>query len=170
MNFFKWSKKSTYLSSIFMIIAAIIRIFAFWGNEYDPFFTATQIYLPYFTVAVFIFAAYRQNLCFSAVAVTLGVAFFIIKSLGFPSLIHTVLCILLYILVLSLYWSTVLGFIKTKIPLTLSFAIPLTEHIIQDIFEIYLGADITTYLPELSVLFIMGSLLTVALGLQKNNS
>lgn len=169
-SFFKWSEKSATISAILMLIAAFVRIFAFYGKEYSPFFTVTQIYLPYLTVAVFVFAAIRRQLTVSAFAVTLGVVFFIIKALGFDSFIHTFLCILLYILVLFLYWATVLGVIKTKLPLVLAFALPLAEHIIQDIIEICLGADITTYLPELSVLIIMSSLLIVALGLQKNNS
>lgn len=170
MNYYKWNKKSAIASAILMIIAAVVRIIAFYGKEHAMFFTVTQIYLPYFTVAVFVFAAYRKSLTVSAIAVTFGVVFFIIKSLGFDSLIHTVLCIILYILVLCLYWTTVYGIIKTKIPLMLAFGLPLAEHIIQDIIEIYFGADITTYLPELSVLVIMSALLTAATGLQKNNT
>lgn len=168
-NYFEWNKNSAAVSAVFMFIAAIVRAIAYYGGEYDAFFTATQIILPFVTVIIFIFAALKQNLILSAAAVLLGVVFFIIKSLGFESVIHTVLCIMLYLLVLALYILTIFGIIKTKIPLILAFALPLAEHIIQDIIEIALGADISAYLPELSVLMIMASLLCVASGLRKKN-
>lgn len=166
--YFGWGKKSAVISALLMLCAAVVRCFAYMGGNYEVWFTVSQIILPFFTIFIFIVAAALRNLSVSAVAVFSGVLFFIFKALTFDSALHTVLCVMLYLLVLALYFLTVLGFIKTKIPLILAFAIPLAEHIVQDIIEIILGADISGYLPELSVLLIMGALLCVALGLEQN--
>ena len=167
--YFVWGKRSALISASLMLCAAAVRCFAYLGGDYGIWFTLSQIILPFLTIFIFIVAAALRNLLISAVAVFLGVLFFIFKALTFDSLLHTILCIVLYLLVLSLYCLTVIGVIKTKIPLVLAFALPLAEHVVQDIIEIILGADINGYLPELSVLLIMGALLCVALGLKRKN-
>ncbi|MBE6683395.1 MAG: hypothetical protein E7595_04485 [Ruminococcaceae bacterium] len=167
--YFVWGKRSALISALLMLCAAAVRCFAYLGGDYGIWFTLSQIILPFLTIFIFIVAAALRNLLISAVAVLLGVLFFIFKALTFDSLLHTILCIVLYLLVLSLYCLTVIGVIKTNIPLVLAFALPLGEHVVQDIIEIILGADINGCLPELSVLLIMGALLCVALGLKRKN-
>ena len=87
---------------IFMLLSAIFRLFGVWGLWEDEFFRATQILLPLccnilFALCVFLFG--KRGFFLSAIPVLMGVAFFIIKSFGFESLLHTVLCILLYLAV-----------------------------------------------------------------------
>lgn len=167
--YFGWKNRSALISALLMLCAAAVRCFAYSGGDYGIWFTISQIILPFLTIFIFIVAAALRNLVVSAVAVFLGVLFFIFKALTFDSVLHTILCAMLYLLVLSLYLLTVTGIIKTKTPLVLAFALPLAEHIVQDIIEIILGADINGYLPELSVLLIMGALLCVAPGLERKN-
>ena len=100
-----------------------------------------------------------------------GVVFFIIKAFTFASKLHTILCVILYITVLSLYSATVFGKIKTKKLLYPLFGLPLLYHICVEDMQLYVFAEPVVpyfeWLPEISVLLIMAGLLNVSLGLEE---
>ena len=89
-------------SVIFMLLSAIFRLVGCWGRWNDAFFAATQIALPLACNLLFILLVLtlgRRALWTTVLPVLLGVVFFIIKSFTFDSVLHTILCILLYLLV-----------------------------------------------------------------------
>lgn len=161
-------------SIIFMLLSAIFRLFGVWGLWENEFFRATQILLPLccnilFALCVFLFG--RRGFFLSVIPVLMGVAFFVIKSFGFDSWIHTVLCILLYLAVAVIYSGTVLGYIRTKWLLPPLFGLPFLYHIfVEDLAKLRDAADPMTLsqgLQELSVLCVMVSLFCVGMGLKK---
>jgi len=91
------------------------------------------------------------------------VVFFLYKALSFSSVLHTVLCTILYLAVLVFFLLTALGVLRTRIFLILLAGLPLLVHIIMD-FSDYEGFFL--FLPELSVLLLMASLLCLALRLR----
>ena len=91
------------------------------------------------------------------------VVFFLYKALSFSSVLHTVLCSILYLAVLVFFLLTALGVLRTRIFLLLLAGLPLLVHIIMD-FSDYEGFFL--FLPELSVLLLMASLLCLALRLR----
>lgn len=157
----------------FMLLCALFRLVYFVGRPMTPLVFWVHFLLPLlacvlFWAAVWIFGA--RCAPFSALSVLLGVVFFIVKALDFPSRIHTILCVLLYLLVLALYTLTVFGVIPTKVLLYPLFGLPLLVHIGMDIVEA-LSAEValpfTEWLPELSVLCIMAGLLSLSAALKK---
>ena len=103
----------------------------------------------------------------------LGVVFFIIKALGFDSVIHMILCICLYLAVAIIYTATVFGVIRTKWLLAPLFGLPLLYHIFVDDLST-LRADenamsLGEWLPEISVLCIMLSLLLICFAMKKRD-
>ena len=115
-------------SVIFMLLSAISRLVGCWGRWNDAFFAATQIALPLACNLLFILLVLtlgRRALWTTVLPVLLGVVFFIIKSFTFDSILHTILCILLYLLVAVLYTGTVFGRIRTKWLLVPLFGLPL---------------------------------------------
>lgn len=162
------------VSIIFMLLSAIFRLFGVWGMWDDEFFRTTQILLPLccnilFALCIFIFG--NRGFFVSAVPVLMGVAFFIIKSLGFESMMHTVLCIILYLAVAVIYTGTVSGFIRTKWLLPPLFGLPFLYHIfVEDLARLRDAVNPMTLgegLQELSVLCVMVSLFCVGMGLKK---
>ena len=86
------------LSALRMGLSALLRLFGYWGfwANKDAAFIYTQIALPVLCNVLFIIIVlYMGKRLFSLtfIPVLLGVVFFIIKSLGFDSIIHTLLCI-----------------------------------------------------------------------------
>lgn len=162
------------VSIIFMLLSAIFRLFGVWGLWEDEFFRATQILLPLccnllFALCVFLFG--KRGFFLSVIPVLMGVAFFIIKSFGFESWIHTLLCIILYLAVAVIYTGTVLGFIRTKWLLPPLFGLPFLYHIfVEDLAKLRDTVNPMTLsegLQELSVLCVMVSLFCMGMGLKK---
>ena len=91
------------------------------------------------------------------------VVFFLYKALSFSGVLHTVLCSILYLAVLVFFLLTALGVLRTRIFLVLLAGLPLLVHIIMDLSD-YEGFFL--FLPELSVLLLMASLLCLALRLR----
>ena len=91
------------------------------------------------------------------------VVFFIYKALSFSSVLHTVLCSILYLAVLVFFLLTALGVLRTRIFLILLAGLPLLVHIIMDLSDY---ESFFLFLPELSVLLLMASLLCLALRLR----
>lgn len=102
--------------------------------------------------------------------VLLGIVFFIIKSFSFDSILHTILCILLYLLVAVLYTGTVFGRIRTKWLLVPLFGLPLLYHIFVEDLNAMRSAtppSLPEGLQEISVLCIMLSLLLLSIAMKK---
>ena len=159
---------------IFMALSAVFRIVGCWGKWDEPFFAATQIALPLMCNILFILCLVllgKKALWLTAVPVILGVVFFIIKSFTFDSWLHTVLCILLYLLVAVLYTGTVFGIIRTKWLLVPLFGLPFLYHIfVEDLAALRDTANPVTLsagLQEISVLCVMLALLFTAIAMKK---
>jgi len=122
-----------------------------------------------FVVAVLFFGERMPQL--TVISVGMGVFFFVVKAFTFPSLTHTVLCVILYTAVLVLYSLTVFGVIKTKYLLYPLFGLPLLYHIFVEDMQIYILADprppVREWLPEISVLCIMASLLSISVSMKR---
>ena len=105
----------------------------------------------------------------TVVSVFFGVLFFLLKSFTFDTVLHTVLCILLYLTVLALYTLTIWGVIRTKVLLYPLFGLPLLYHIFVEDMQIYILASprppFVEWLPEISVLCIMAALLCVSIAI-----
>ena len=159
---------------IFMALSAVFRIVGCWGKWDEPFFAATQIALPLMCNILFILCLVllgKKALWLTVVPVILGVVFFIIKSFTFDSWLHTVLCILLYLLVAVLYTGTVFGIIRTKWLLVPLFGLPFLYHIfVEDLAALRDTASPVTLsagLREISVLCVMLALLFTAIAMKK---
>lgn len=165
---------AAWISVFFMLAAAVIRLIYFWGRPLSC--GVFWIYLinvvaaaMIFSLAVIFFGKKLPQL--TALPVLMGVFFFIVKAFSFESTLHTFLCIILYIAVLVLYVLTVFGVIKTKYLLYPLFGLPLLYHIFIEDMQIYILADprppFFEWLPEISVLCIMASLLSVSFAIKK---
>lgn len=159
---------------LLMALSAMFRIAGCWGKWNDAFFAATQIALPLMCSILFILCLLllgKKALWTTAVPVILGVVFFIIKSFTFESWLHTILCILLYLLVAVLYTGTVFGILRTKWLLVPLFGLPFLYHIfVEDLAALRDTANPVTLsagLQEISVLCVMLALLFTALAMKK---
>lgn len=153
-------------------LAAMIRCVYFGVHGGGVGHLTVHLLLPILAAVTFFAVVLRRAPAeYTAVGVLFGVVFFIIKSFTFASRIHTILCIILYITVLSLYSATVFGCIKTKKLLYPLFGLPLLYHIFVEDMKLYVFAQPPVpyfeWLPEISVLLIMAGLLSIAIGLEK---
>ncbi len=109
------------------------------------------------------------------VSVALGVVFFVLKARAFAP-VHRVLCTVLYLAVLLLFYASVLGYLPTKNLLYPLFGLPLLYHIFVEDTRYYFFADppvpVWDWMPELSVLCIMAGLfcLTFAMETEKTET
>lgn len=165
------------LSMMFMLASAIVRIAWACGEEQlsRPVFWF-QVVLPLvanFSFLPIVLRDGKDRFFRTAVPVWLGCVFFGIKSFGFTSVLHTGLCLCLYLLVLVLYTATVTGHVPTQVPLWFLFGLPLLYHIFVEDMQLYVFADppvpFLEWLPEISVLCIMASLLALSFGIRKRD-
>ncbi len=161
-----------------MGLSALLRLFGYWGfwANKDAAFIYTQIALPVLCNVLFIIIIlYMGKRLFSltAIPVILGVVFFIIKALGFDSILHTILCILLYLLIAMLYTGTVFGVIRTKWLLLPLFGLPFVYHILVEDRNTFLANEnamsLAEWLPEISVLCIMLALFFITFAMKKRD-
>ena len=166
------------LSALLMGLSALLRLFGYWGfwANKDAAFIYTQIALPILcNVLCIVIVLYMGKRLFSltAIPVLLGVVFFIIKALGFDNILHTVLCILLYLVVAMLYTGTVFGVIRTKWLLVPLFGLPFLYHILVEDRNTLLANEkamsLAEWLPEISVLCIMLALLLITFAMKKRD-
>ena len=117
------------LSALCMICSAVARIVWVCGeSSLSRPFWCLQILLPLAANMTFVLILLwdgSDRLFRSAIPVWLGCVFFAAKALGFPSVVHTVLCLLLYALVAALYTATVTGCIPTQKLLWFLFGLPM---------------------------------------------
>lgn len=165
------------LAVIFMILSALCRFLGYWGfwsNQMAGFVTF-QIVLPILCNLLFIVLvlyAGRRFFGLTFIPVILGVMFFIIKAFGFDSILHTILCICLYLAVAFIYTATVFGVIRTKWLLAPLFGLPLIVHIYLDRDMIAPKGQtvaLAELLPEISVLCIMAALLCICVAMKRRD-
>lgn len=162
----------TQAAVIFMLLSAAFRLIGCWGLWSDPFFAATQIALPLVCNLLFILCLMllgRRFFSATALPVLLGVVFFIVKSFSFDSWVHTVLCILLYLLVAVLYTATAFGILRTKWLLVPLFGLPFLYHIFVEDLAALSGGELSfaAGMQEMSVLCVMLALLCTAFAMKK---
>jgi len=157
------------LSMLFMAASAVVRIV--WACGEDALSRSVfwfQVVLPLLANVSFIPILLRdgkERFYRTAIPVWLGCVFFAVKALSFPSILHTVLCLCLYLLVLVLYTATVTGRVPTQAPLWFLFGLPMLYHIfVEDLRQDW---TLHTFLPELSVLCCMMSLLLLSFAMRK---
>ena len=160
---------------ILMALSIAFRLIGCWGLWNDRSFALAQIALPIgsaLLLMVFVWLFGRRALWMTFVPVILGAVFFIIKSLGFESTVHTVLCILLYAAVIALYSGTVFGLIQTKWILVALFGLPFLYHIfIEDLPALGDTANPVSFsggMQEMSVLCIMLGLFCLSFSMKKS--
>ena len=158
---------------ILFSLSIVFRLIGCWGLWTDRLFLTSQILLPIVSALLFILLLVllgKVALWSTSVPLLMGVAFFILKALGFESPIHTVLCILLYVAVAVLYCGTVFNVIRTKWLLIPLFGLPLLYHIfIEDLPALNNLAEPVTFsagMQEMSVLSIMLALLCTSCAMK----
>ena len=155
-----------------MAAAVLIRIvyFAVEGGSVGTLLV--HLLLPVLAAVTFFYVVLKHadHAEYTALGVLFGVVFFIIKAFTFDSKLHTILCVILYLTVLTLYGATVFGLIPTKKLLYPLFGLPLLYHIFVEDMQLYVFAEPPVpyfqWLPEISVLLIMAGLLCISLGLE----
>ena len=159
------------LSALCMICSAVVRIV--WACGEDAISRPTlwfQIFLPIAANLLFVLMAFtdsRDRLYRLAVPVWMGCVFFAVKALGFPSMIHTILCLCLYALVAVLFGATVTGRVPTQVPLWFLFGLPMLYHIfVEDMGRQWQPGEL---LQEISVLFCMAAMLLLSLAMKKKD-
>lgn len=161
------------LSCVLLGVSGLLRLACYLPRSMDGFTLWVQLVLPVAASAVFVagMTAARGRYAKPCVlaALALGVAFFLLKATTFTPL-HRGLCILLYLAVLTLFSSTVLGLLPTKKLLYPLFGLPLLYHLLVEDPGKYFFADppvpLWDWLPELSVLCIMSGLLSLSVSLK----
>ena len=161
------------LSMALMLLSAAARLWYYLADPVATAMTLSQadifllVGLPVFSAALYpvLLALFGRRTIVPLTAPVAGfVVFFLYKALSFSSVLHTVLCTILYLAVLVFFLLTALGVLRTRIFLLLLLAgLPLLVHIIMDLSD-YEGFFL--FLPELSVLLLMASLLCLALRLR----
>lgn len=160
---------------ILLALSVVFRIIGCWGLWNDRSYALLQISLPVLSALLmiaFVLIFGKRALWITFFPVVLGAVFFIIKSLGFTSLVHTILCIVLYVAVIGVYFSTVFGILPTKWPLVLLFGIPFLYHVfIEDLPALQNTANPPTFaagMQEMGILCIMLGLFFLALSMKKD--
>ena len=157
-----------------LVLAAIFRVIGCWGQWTERVSAVMQIALPVCSCLLLMLCVLllgKKGFFLSFIPVLLGVVFFVYRSLSFESWMHTILCILLYMVVAVVYTATVFGWIRTKWLLPPLFALPFLYHIIVEDLPA-LNQNVSTLLftdgmQEISVLCIMAALFCIGMGLKK---
>lgn len=164
--------KTLYGALMLMGLAAVIRLAYYLPMEMHPADRLVHLWMPVAAAAVFLLGfalGGKWTKPGSITAVVIGVAFFILKAQTFAPL-HKILCTILYLVVLVLFTTTILGLLPTKKLLYPLFALPLAYHILVEDTKLYFFAEppvpVWDWLPEISVLCIMAALLCLSVSLE----
>ncbi len=159
---------------ILLILAAVFRVIGCWGMWNEMVNGIMLLLLPFcccLLLALCILLFGKKGFFLSFIPVLLGVVFFVFKSLSFDTWVHTVLCILLYLLIAVIYTATVFGWIGTKWLLPPLFALPFVYHIVfQDLPALNNTAVPVSFaagMQEMSILCIMAAMFCIGMGLKK---
>ena len=155
-----------------MAVSVGIRCVYFAVRGGSAGYLTVHLLLPLLAAITFFWVVGKKlPVTYTALGVLFGVVFFIIKAFTFASKLHTVLCVMLYLLVLGLYSATVFGWLPTKKLLYPLFGLPLLYHIFVEDMQLYVFArppvPYFEWLPEVSVLLIMAGLLCISVGLEQ---
>ncbi|MBR4959672.1 MAG: hypothetical protein IKY52_02105 [Clostridia bacterium] len=168
---------AVHLSIGLMAAAGVIRILYFCLTPWMPELFFVHLFLPLLAILLFLVTVPLTGETtpqWTVTSVFTGVVFFILKSFTFTTVLHTTLCILLYLTVITLYGLTIFGVIPTKYLLYPLFGLPLLYHIFVEDMEYYILAfprpPFVEWLPEISVLCIMASLLALSFGIRKRGN
>ena len=166
------NNKFTVLGLGMMAVSVLIRMVYFAAHGGSAGHLTVHLLLPILAAVTFFVVVLKGMPAeYTALGVLFGVVFFIIKAFTFASKLHTFLCVILYLLVLSLYSATVFGLLPTKKLLYPLFGLPLLYHIFVEDMQLYVFAEppvpFFEWLPEISVLLIMAGLLCISLGLER---
>ena len=160
------------LSMAFMAVSLLARLVYYVPAGLAGFDWWVYIGIPglatvWFPIALLLWGS--RTLLPTCVSVFGGVFYFIVKAFTFAHWWHTALCICLYLAVLVLYCLTVTGILPTKKLLYPLFGLPLAFHLLVEDVKNYVipGADLHTWLPEISVLCIMAALLCVSIAMDR---
>ena len=160
------------ISMAFMALSLLSRLVYYVPEGLTGFDWWVYLGIPgfatiWFPIALLLWG--RNTLLPTCVSVFGGVFYFIVKAFTFAHWWHTALCICLYLAVLVLYCLTVTGVIPTKKLLYPLFGLPLAFHLFVEDVKNYVipGADLHTWLPEISVLCIMAALLCVSIAMEQ---
>ena len=168
------SHPAAILSVVLMAAVAVIRCVYYAIVGADAITLVIYLGLPVaaalWLIGVILLGGKRYA-ALSVLSVLFGVVFFMVKATTFTSMIHTALCMVLYIGVLALFSLTLLGVIPTKLLLYPLFSLPLIYHIFVEDMQIYVLATprppFVEWLPEISVLLIMAALLSLSVALER---
>ena len=153
------------------IIFRVIGCIGMWGNRVDAIMLVLLPVLCCLLLILCIVLLGKKGFFLSFIPVLLGVVFFVFKSLGFESWMHTVLCVILYVVVAVIYTATVIGWIHTKWLLPVLFGLPFIYHVaVEDIPALIKTPESVTFaagMQEMSVLCIMAALFCIGMGLKK---
>ena len=153
------------------IIFRIIGCIGMWGNRVDAIMLVLLPVLCCLLLILCIMLLGKKGFFLSFIPVLLGVVFFVFKSLSFESWMHTVLCVILYVVVAVLYTATVIGWIHTKWLLPPLFGLPFLYHVaVEDIPALVKTPESVSFaagMQEMSVLCIMAALFCIGMGLKK---
>ena len=153
------------------IIFRLIGCIGMWSNRVDAIMLVLLPVLCCLLLILCIVLLGKKGFFLSFIPVLLGVVFFVFKSLGFESWMHTVLCVILYVVVAVIYTATVIGWIHTKWLLPVLFGLPFIYHVaVEDIPALVKTPESVTFaagMQEMSVLCIMAALFCIGMGLKK---
>ena len=153
------------------IIFRLIGCIGMWSNRVDAIMLVLLPVLCCLLLILCIVLLGKKGFFLSFIPVLLGVVFFVFKSLGFESWMHTVLCVILYVVVAVIYTATVIGWIHTKWLLPVLFGLPFIYHVaVEDIPALIKTPESVTFaagMQEMSVLCIMAALFCIGMGLKK---
>ena len=153
------------------IIFRLIGCIGMWSNRVDAIMLVLLPVLCCLLLILCIVLLGKKGFFLSFIPVLLGVVFFVFKSLSFESWMHTVLCVILYVVVAVIYTATVIGWIHTKWLLPVLFGLPFIYHVaVEDIPALVKTPESVTFaagMQEMSVLCIMAALFCIGMGLKK---
>jgi len=159
---------------IFFALAIVFRLIGcinMWGNRVDA---VMLILLPVTCCLLMILCILllgKKGFFLSFIPVMLGTVFFVFKALSFETWLHTVLCVILYLVIAVVYTATVIGWIRTKWLLPPLVGLPFLYHVcVEDLPVLVNAPDSVTFaagMQELSVLCIMAALFCVGMSLKK---
>lgn len=161
-----------YLSCLAMSAAAVLRLIYYLTRDIPLlqlwiYFVLPEVAAGLFLVGMILGGRFTKPAMLTAVV--LGVAFFILKATTF-TLVHQILCTILYSAVLILVFATVQGWLPTKRLLYPLFGLPMLFHLLVEDPHKYFFAQppvpVVEWLPEISVLCIMASLFSLSVAMR----
>lgn len=164
------------LAAICMLLSMGFRLMGYWGfwNKQTAFFCYMQILLPIVCGILFIVILLylgKKSFWLTVIPVCLGAVFFIVKSADFDGFFKTVLCIVVSVLTAIVYTSVIFGKAKSKWLLVPVFGLPLLYQLIIRDGATFLAREgamtLNEFIPELSVLLILLSLLLTVFAMKK---